>query len=99
MAVAHRLGLDVPGDLAITGFDDTPLATTVWPELTTVRQPIAEMAREAVMLLLEQIRRKRSGAPQQVMHKLLKFALIVRESSSPKAKSTRTRKRPSQAKT
>jgi len=96
MAVAHRLGLDVPGDLAITGFDNTPLATTVWPELTTVRQPIAEMAREAVMLLLEQIRRKRSGAPQQVMHKLLKFALIERESSSPKVKSTRTRKRPSQ---
>jgi len=99
MAVAHRLGLDVPGDLAITGFDDTPLATTVWPELTTVRQPIAEMAREAVMLLLEQIRRKRSGAPQQVMHKLLKFALIERESSSPKVKSTRPRKRPGQAKT
>jgi hypothetical protein len=51
------------------------------------------------MLLLEQIRRKRSGAPQQVMHKLLKFALIERESSSPKVKSTRPRKRSSPAKT
>jgi LacI family transcriptional regulator len=84
--------LDVPGDLAITGFDDTPLATTVWPELTTVRQPIAEMAREAVMLLLEQIRRKRSGAPQQVVHKLLKFTIVQRESSVPGAKPARPRK-------
>lgn len=99
MAVAHRLGLEVPGDVAIAGFDDTPLATTVWPELTTIRQPIADMAREAVMLLLEQIRRKRSGAPQQVLHKLLKFALIERESSSPKVKPANRRKRPAQSKT
>src|SRR5262249_3161500 len=35
VAMAHRMGLDVPGDVAIAGFDDTPLATTVWPELTT----------------------------------------------------------------
>ena len=83
VAMAHRLGLDVPGDVAIAGFDDTPLATTVWPELTTVRQPIAEMAREAVTLLLEQIRRKRSGAPQQVVHRLLEFTLIERRSSAP----------------
>jgi len=94
VAMAHRLGLDVPGDVAIVGFDDTPLATTVWPELTTVRQPIAEMAREAVTLLLEQIRRKRSGAPQQVVHRLLEFTLIERESSAPVSVKLRQRKRP-----
>jgi len=71
VAVAHRMGLDVPRDLTIAGFDDTPLATTVWPALTTVRQPIAEMAREAVKLLLEQIRRKRAGAEEQPVQKLL----------------------------
>jgi LacI family transcriptional regulator len=81
MAVAHRKGLDVPGDVAIVGFDDTPLATTVWPELTTVRQPIADMAREAVRLLIEQIRGRRSGKPAPIAHKLLKFTLIKRESS------------------
>lgn len=81
MAVAHRRGLDVPGDLAIAGFDDTPLATTVWPELTTIRQPIADMAREAVRLLIEQIRGRRSGGNPQVTHKLLKFSLIDREST------------------
>ena len=81
VAVAHRMGLDVPRDLTIAGFDDTPLATTVWPALTTVRQPIAEMAREAVKLLLEQIRRKRAGAEQQPVQKLLEFTLIPREST------------------
>jgi len=83
MAVAHRRGLDVPGDLSVTGFDDTPLATTVWPELTTVRQPIAEMAREAVLLLVEQIRGRRAGTAPQVVHRMLKFTLVRRDSSAP----------------
>ena len=91
IAVAHRMGLDVPRDLSIAGFDDTPLATTVWPALTTVRQPIAEMAREAVKLLLEQIRRKRSAAPQQAVHKLLEFTLILRESTARLSQATRRR--------
>jgi len=82
MAIAHRKGLDVPRDIAIAGFDDTPLATMIWPELTTVRRPISDMAREAVRLLIEQIRAKRSGALQPVQHKLLKFTLVKRESSS-----------------
>ena len=81
VAVAHRMGLDVPRDLTIAGFDDTPLATTVWPALTTVRQPIADMAREAVKLLLEQIRRKRAGAEAEPVQKLLEFTLIPREST------------------
>ena len=83
MAVAHRRGLDVPSDLAVTGFDDTPLAATVWPALTTIHQPIAEMAREAVRLLVEQIRSRRGGSEPQVMHKMLKFTLVKRESSAP----------------
>ena len=82
MAVAHRKGLDVPGDLAIAGFDDTPLATTVWPALTTVRQPIADMAREAVRLLIDQIKGRRSGSAAAVAHKLVKYALIQRESTA-----------------
>jgi LacI family transcriptional regulator len=80
--VAHRRGLDVPGDLAIAGFDDTPLATTIWPALTTVRQPIADMAREAVRLLIDQVRGRRSGNPPEVAHKLVKYALIQRESTA-----------------
>jgi len=82
MAVAHRKGLDVPGDLSVAGFDDTPLATTVWPELTTVRQPIADMAREAVRLLVEQIRARRGRSAMQPVHKLVKFTLVKRDSSA-----------------
>src|SRR3954471_1935158 len=85
MAGAHRRGLDVPNDLAVTGFDDTPLAATVWPALTTIHQPIAEMAKEAVRLLVEQIRGRRGGSEPQVTHKMLKFPLVKRESSAPLA--------------
>jgi LacI family transcriptional regulator len=52
-AVAHGLGLVIPTDLSIAGFDDTSVATTVWPELTTIRQPIADMAASAVLLAME----------------------------------------------
>src|SRR3546814_761598 len=48
VAVAHRRGVDVPGDLSICGFDDTPFATTIWPALTTIHQPIADMSRAAL---------------------------------------------------
>src|SRR5260221_2989887 len=60
-SVAHRLGLDVPSDISIVGFDDTPMATIIWPALTTIHQPVADMARAAVELVLEEIRRKRHG--------------------------------------
>ncbi|WP_425502430.1 LacI family DNA-binding transcriptional regulator [Pseudoxanthomonas taiwanensis] len=58
ISVAHRRGLDVPRDLSVVGYDDTSAATTVWPELTTIRQPIAAMADSAVDILLRSIRRK-----------------------------------------
>lgn len=52
LAAATRSGLTVPRDLSIAGFDDTPIASTVSPAITTMRQPIAEMAHTAVRLLL-----------------------------------------------
>lgn len=51
LATAHRLGLDVPNAVSICGFDDTAMARAVWPELTTVRQPVSDMARQATILL------------------------------------------------
>lgn len=83
--LAHRLGLDVPGDVSIVGFDDTSIAANIWPALTTVHQPIAAMARAAVDLVLEEIRRKRDGTgePRQLMHP---HTLIVRDSSGPAPK-------------
>ncbi len=49
---ARMRGLDVPRDLSIVGFDDTPIAAHVWPPLTTVRWPIASMARSATLKLI-----------------------------------------------
>ncbi|HEX8605964.1 MAG TPA: substrate-binding domain-containing protein, partial [Pseudoduganella sp.] len=82
VAIAHRLGLDVPGDLTVAGFDDTALATTIWPELTTVRQPIAQMAEMAVQFLVRQIRAQRDGAVQAPEHLVMDFALIRRQSDA-----------------
>lgn len=81
IAVSHRLRLDVPADLTIVGFDDTPLATTIWPTLTTIRQPVAAMARKAVEMLLEEIRRRRSGGTLEPVQHLMRFTLMKRESS------------------
>lgn len=79
--VAHRRGLDVPGDLSVAGFDDTSLATTLWPELTTVRQPVSEMAGAAMELLLAEIRRRRGGARPASAERVLDHELILREST------------------
>jgi LacI family transcriptional regulator len=81
-AVAHRMGLAVPEDVSIVGFDDSPMAVTVWPALTTVQQPVADMARSAVSLLISEIRRLQGGGgkPRDL---LLPHTLVVRESSGP----------------
>ena len=83
VAAAHRHGLDVPRDLTVVGFDDSALATTVWPELTTIRQPIADMSRQAVTLLFDEIRSRRAGEKAQHPHALQAFDLIRRDSDAP----------------
>jgi len=82
LTVIHRYGLSAPEDISVVGFDDTPIASTVWPALTTVRQPIASMARMAVDLVLEEIRRRRGagGEPRQGMHPHM---LVIRDSTGP----------------
>jgi LacI family transcriptional regulator len=79
VAIAHRMGLDVPSDLTVAGFDDAPLATTIWPELSTVRQPIKEMAEAAVDLLVREIRTPREGDGEQL---LMDFTLVRRQSDA-----------------
>jgi LacI family transcriptional regulator len=83
VAIAHRRGLDVPSDLTVCGYDDTALATTIWPELTTIRQPVTEMSRTAVELLVKEIRaRKTDARPTAEPHVLAKFELIRRQSDA-----------------
>lgn len=49
---AHKLGLDIPRDISITGFDDTPVSEIVWPPLTTIHQPIRTLGSAAVERLI-----------------------------------------------
>ena len=75
MSVANRLGLSMPDQLSVAGFDDTPTARVVWPQLTTVRQPVAEMAATAARMLIE------GEAEQDTAGRLLDFEIILRGST------------------
>src|SRR5829696_521131 len=76
---ARALGLRVPDDLSVVGFDDVEYATIVTPALTTVRQPLAEMGRTAVSLLNRLLDRQRF----ETLHLELATRLVVRESTGP----------------
>lgn len=85
VAVAHRHRIDVPTELSICGFGDSPLATTIWPCLTTVRRPAVELTSAAVRLVLAQIAR---GAPTSTGGEEsveLRHILIRRQSDGPPA--------------
>ena len=78
---AHRRGLSVPRDLSVVGFDDTEPARIVTPQLTSVRQPLAEMGRMGVSLLVRLIEGQRVDA----LRLELATKLVVRESTAPVA--------------
>jgi LacI family transcriptional regulator len=77
LAAAARRGLRVPEDLSVTGFDDIDMAQATRPMLTTVRQPLQEMGRIAVSLLIRLLERHRLDA----LHIELATELIVRGST------------------
>jgi LacI family transcriptional regulator len=81
MRAARARGLSLPEDLSVVGFDDSEHASLVTPELTTVRQPLAEMGRTAVNLL----GRLLDGQRVETLHVELGTRLIVRESTAPPA--------------
>jgi LacI family transcriptional regulator len=74
-AVRHA-GLNVPKDMSVIGFDDVPQASTTYPKLTTVRQPLTKMGQLAVKLLLEQIEQPNRAT----QHVTLETQLIKRDS-------------------
>jgi LacI family transcriptional regulator len=73
--VAHELGLEVPADVAIVGFDDVDAATIVTPQLTTVRNPAYEAGRTAGDLLLSRTSGRYAGTGRTVV---LPCPLVVR---------------------
>jgi LacI family xylobiose transport system transcriptional regulator len=72
---ARRLKLTIPDDLSVIGFDDIPLAGWLAPALTTIRQPLEQMAMEAVGIVLST-----DDAPQGELRRELATSLVVRES-------------------
>lgn len=77
LAVAHDRGISLPDQLSVAGFDDTTLARTVWPPLTTIHQPMAELARTATEILI---------AGGDINHRRLPHTLVERASVAPPAR-------------
>lgn len=77
--VANRLGIDVPGQLSVAGFDDIALAQQIVPALTTIRQPLAAMAEQATRAIIAD---SRKDAPFQGIE-VVPATLKIRDSTGP----------------
>lgn len=81
LMAAHKLDMSVPDDLSVAGFDDSATATAMWPPLTTIRQPVGELASHAASCLINH-QRENAGKPARGEEEL-DFALIERQSTGP----------------
>ena len=81
ISVAHMKKIDVPDELTVVGFDDTQIATTIWPRISTVRQPIMEMADLATKMLVSGKFDDLSKVKAHNFRHVLDFEIVIRESS------------------
>ena len=79
IAACYRRRIRIPQELSVAGFDDTPLAATISPSLTTIYQPSRELASEAVGLLLEEI----AAPSDKPLRCLLDYRIVPRDSTAP----------------
>lgn len=84
--VAYRMGLNVPRDLAVAGFDDTPLAQHFWPGLSTVKQPIIQIGQQATEYLMglfegQTVAESSDKKPTREQSMLLPYELVLRGST------------------
>lgn len=85
LAAAKSSGLDVPYDLSIAGFEDSPFSKQSWPALTTAKQATEEIARHATLRLITELRRDTPGALMEtaVENKGFSPELVIRGSTAP----------------
>jgi LacI family transcriptional regulator len=81
--VAHEMNINVPSQLSVVGYDDVPLAEQVYPSLTTVRQPMQDMAGSAVRCLVRAIRRRFGLAAEGPLVEKWPYQLVFRNSVGP----------------
>lgn len=74
---AQRMGISIPADLSVVGYDDSPLASQLWPALTTVRLPVRDVGRQAAAMLLGDLATSSASGVTVTPH------LAVRDSSQP----------------
>jgi DNA-binding LacI/PurR family transcriptional regulator len=84
---AEELGLDVPRDLSVIGFDDSPLARRLRPQLTTVHQDVREKGRLAAAALRVALEHRSAGTAGPVEHVVLPATLVIRDSTGSPAPS------------
>lgn len=80
LQAARHLGLRVPADLSVVGFDDLPLTRFTDPPLTTVHQPVRRKGEEAARMLLAALAASSAKAAE---HRVLETRLVVRQSTAP----------------
>jgi LacI family transcriptional regulator len=76
---ADKLGIDVPGQLSVAGFDDISLARQIFPSLTTIRQPLSAMAEHACLALIGNL----SEGTELHGTEVIPATLMIRESTGP----------------
>lgn len=79
MSVAHQLSYSIPRDLSVAGYDNSQIAHQIWPALTTVAQPVSEMAEIATGLLIDQLR----GGKKSITQVAMQTELVLRDSTGP----------------
>ncbi|ACT57920.1 LacI family DNA-binding transcriptional regulator [Hirschia baltica] len=84
IGAGSRQGLMLPGDLSVAGFDDSPIATSIWPHLTTIHQPVSEIGAYAVECLDQIIFPKDDeSVVTKKQYEWLEYTLIERASTAP----------------
>jgi LacI family transcriptional regulator len=86
LAAAHSDGINVPYQLSIAGFEDSPFSKQSWPTLTTARQATEEIARHAAQRLITDLQRAANGEPVDSTNEGFSPELVVRGSTAPRQK-------------